>query len=212
MRPTISSRVVLLVAALASVPALTPPVSAAPPPKPDFSRPTWSDITTGAAMGYCLAKHPYKSLAPGVFYLGDPYTSDGYEMVALPGVIGAVRRNFVYSRTTLGEDEGNKNFTCEKACSEFGKQYAPNLKGVPLKQRLPGVEKPMNSGIGEMAELAMPDRDFYLGTNVFAGIWSRGNSWQEDAVAQADFCCCQSRAEPAGSRTGINIPLPPTVK
>jgi hypothetical protein len=75
MRPTISSRVILLLAALAPVPALASPlppasISAALPPSPVVSRASWSDITTGAAMGYCLAKHPYRSLEPGVLYLG----------------------------------------------------------------------------------------------------------------------------------------------
>jgi hypothetical protein len=143
-------------------------------------------------MGYCLAKHPYGSLDPGAFYKGVRYTKDGYEMVDPPGIVGATRRNFVYGRSTLQDDEG-KNSTCEQACAELGKLYGPAYKGVPLKQRVWGSESPINSGIGDMAVLAMPDQDFYLGKTVIAGIWSRGDSWQESDVAQADFCCCQSR-------------------
>ena len=159
-----------------------------PPP----SGGSWSEIATGAATGYCLAKHPYQSFEPGLFYLGAKYTRDGYEMVSTPGIVGAVRRNFVFDRTTLSEDEGQKNNrTCKEACAEFGKQYGPTYGGVPLKQRVSGKPSPINNGIGDMASLVMPDRDFYLNKMVFAGIWSRGNTFHESDVAQADFCCCQ---------------------
>ena len=159
-----------------------------PPPSSN----SWSDITTGAAMGYCLAKHPYQSFDPGTPYQGGRYTRDGYEMVSTPGIVGAVRRNFIFDRATLIEDEGQKNNrSCKEACAEFCKQYGPAYKGAPLRQRVNGKPDPLNSGIGDMASLAMPDRDFYLNQRVFAGIWSRANTFHESDVAQADLCCCQ---------------------
>jgi hypothetical protein len=147
---------------------------------------TWSaEATTGAAMGYCLAKHPYRTIYRRV------YTGDGYQIVKSPGIVGAVRRNFIFDRTT-DTDEGINN-TCEMACKEFGKLYAPSYVGVPLKQKVGGGIV-INSGIGDMAALAMPDWDFYHSPplQVTAGIWSRGNTWHESDVAQADFCCCQA--------------------
>lgn len=146
----------------------------------------WSDTTTtAAATGYCLAKHPYQSV-----YTGD-FTPDGYEMVASPGIVGAVRRNFIYDRSTDAVDEGNGN-SCKEACSEFGKLYSPNgpLIGAALRQMIGGGAI-INSGIGDMASLAVKDWDFYLGHKVVAGVWSRGNTWHESDIAQADYCCCQ---------------------
>ncbi|WP_148041030.1 hypothetical protein [Montanilutibacter psychrotolerans] len=150
--------------------------------------PGWSDTSTAAATGYCLAKHPYLSLATGAF------TSDGYEVVAPPGVVGAVRRNYMYSRTSTTADEGRFN-SCAAACKQFGRQYAPTYSGVPLRQQVrwgTGVTL-ITSGIGDIGALAMRDRDFYLGHDVVAGFWSRGNTWHESDVAQADYCCCQAR-------------------
>lgn len=159
----------------------------AAPLDPRPSAPTWSDITTAAAMGYCLANHPYQTIHRGIF------TPSGYEIVAFPGVVGAVRRNFVYDRSTVATDEsGGGSFSCKRACSEFGKLYGPHYSGVPLLQKI-SEEITINSGVGDMAALAMPDRDFYLNQDVFAGIWSRGNTWHELDVAQADFCCCQAK-------------------
>jgi hypothetical protein len=147
------------------------------------SSPTWSaEATTGAAMGYCLAKHPYQTIHTGT------YTPDGYEIAAAPGIVGAVRRNFIYDRTTPGVDQGVNN-TCKRACAQFGKVYGPTYKGYPLRQQVAGGTI-INSGVGDMAALAMPDNDYYLSTQVTAGIWSRGNTWHESDVAQADFCCC----------------------
>ena len=146
--------------------------------------PTWSaEATTGAAMGYCLAKHPYQTVHTGT------YTPDGFEIVASPGVVGAVRRNFVYDRTTPAVDQGARN-SCKTACAQFGLLYGPTYKGYALKQKVAGGAL-ITSGIGDMAALAMSDTDYYLGEEVTAGIWSRGNTWHESDVAQADFCCCQ---------------------
>ena len=80
--------------------------------------PGWSDTSTAAATGYCLAKHPYLSLAAGAF------TSDGYEVVAPPGVVRRGARNYMYSRTSTTADEGRFN-SCAAACKQFGRQYAP---------------------------------------------------------------------------------------
>ena len=49
----------------------------------------------------------------------------------------------------------------------------------------------INDGIGDMAALTITDYDYYLNEVVTAGIWSRGNTWHESDVAQADYCCCQ---------------------
>ena len=143
--------------------------------------PTWSDITAGAATGYCLAHHPYQTIHTG------PYTPDGFEIVASPGVVGAVRRNFVYDRQSL--TDGNAN-TCSDACAEFGHAYAPSYIGVALRQQIYGGGV-ITSGIGDMAATAAPDTDPYSGQRVIAGAWSRGNSWHESDVASADYCCCQ---------------------
>jgi hypothetical protein len=146
--------------------------------------PTWSaEATTGAAMGYCLAKHPYQTIHAGI------YTPDGFEIVAPPGVVGAVRRNFVYDRTMPSVDQGAKN-SCKAACAQFGRLYGPTYKGYALRQLVAGGGV-ITSGIGDMASLAMSDNDYYLSEEVTAGIWSRGNTWHESDVAQADFCCCQ---------------------
>ncbi len=164
---------------------------------------TWSDTsTTGAAMGYCLAKHPYQTL-----YTGRSYTPDGYEIVASPGVVGAVRRNFVYDRTTDASDEGNSNNSCAKACSEFGKFYGPTYQGAPLHQKVGAKGGALiSSGIGDMASLAVKDQDYYLGNQAVAGIWSRGNTWHESDVAQSDFCCCQATAKKT-TRLPNNTPV-----
>lgn len=148
---------------------------------------TFSDMTTAAATGYCLAKHPYRTIHKGQF------TPDGYEIVSSPGVVGAVRRNFIYDRSSLDHDEGNNNASCQMACSEFGKPYNPSYTGVPLLQQVSSGDEieTINSGIGDLAAGAGIDKDFYLDKDVVAGMWSRGNTWHESDVAQADFCCCQ---------------------
>jgi hypothetical protein len=149
-------------------------------------------MTTAAAVGYCLANHPYQTIHPGLNAGPDyprGFTPDGFEIVPVPGVVGAVRRNFVYHRSTLLSDEGVSN-SCAQACGEFGKAYSPT-GGAPLHQSVgTGGTTIIESGLGDIAALAMVDHDFYLGKEVVAGIWSRGNTWQESDVAQADFCCC----------------------
>ena len=56
---------------------------------------TWDDSTTAAAMGYCLANHPYKTIEfeqpiNSIFERG--FTKSGFEIVPSPGLVGAVRR------------------------------------------------------------------------------------------------------------------------
>ena len=171
------------------------PQGAAGPPGPagaGYPAPTsWDQMTAAAAAGYCLAKHPYQSLLPGTDATPEyprGFTPDGYELVPSPGVVGAVRRNFVHSRSTTEIDEGTFN-SCKQACGQFGKSYEPSYSGTSLHQKIGGATI-ITSGIGDMAALAIPDRDFYLSRDVIAGIGSRGNSWHESDVAQADFCCC----------------------
>ena len=145
----------------------------------------WSAaVSTATAAGYCLAKHPYQRLSSEVF---SGYTRDGYEVVAPPGVVGAVRRNFVFDRTTDTADEGRLN-SCKDACFQFGKLYGST--GKVLHQKV-GAGIIITSGIGDIGSLLLNDRDFYLRKQVPVGAWSRGNTFQESDVAQSDYCCCQ---------------------
>ncbi|MUG99168.1 hypothetical protein F7734_45510 [Scytonema sp. UIC 10036] len=144
--------------------------------------PGWSDYTTATAEAYCLAKHPYRTNYTGTF------TPDGFEIATAPGLVGAVRRNFVYDRGSTTLDRGNEQ-TCSQACGEFGKFY-PTSKGKSLTQKV--GERTFASGIGDIASLAVQDKDFYLDKTIIAGIWARSSTFQEEDVAQADFCCCQA--------------------
>lgn len=167
----------------AALPGVTPPAAA----------PSWSDTTTAAATGYCLAKHPYQTIHTG------GYTPDGFEIVATPGIVGAVRRNFVHQRRGTNADQGVNN-TCPQACAQFGKIYGPSYAGAALRQKVAGGGL-IHSGLGDLGALVMTDHDYYLGKTVVAGMWSRGNTWHESDVAQADYCCCQAKAPP-------RLPLP----
>lgn len=146
----------------------------------------WSGVAAGAATGYCLAKHPYQSNTP------DLYTADGYEKVGSPGIVGAIRRNYIYERpphTGLAPDPGNSQ-NCEQACRQLGKSYGPSLQGRVLRQQTSNGTL-ITSGIGDMASLAKTDHDFYTGKTTVAGILSRASTFHESDVAQADYCCCQ---------------------
>jgi hypothetical protein len=149
---------------------------------------SWSDITTGAAAGYCLTNHPYRTIHAG------PFTPDGFEIVSYPGVVGCARRNFVRERSLstppapTDPDEGALN-SCQAACKQWGLPGFP-FRGVPLRQKLADGSV-ITSGLGDLAAMATFDFDFYLRTQVVAGMYSRGNTWHESDVAQADFCCCQ---------------------
>jgi hypothetical protein len=146
-----------------------------------FAEP-WSGVAAGAAAGYCLAKHPYFSNTP------DPFTADGYEKAGLPGIVGAVRRNFVAARADTATDAGLRQ-TCDQACREFGRGYEPTYQGRALRLRL-GDGRLITSGLGDMAAGVITDLDFSMGRTNVAGMVSRGNNWHENDVAAADFCCC----------------------
>ena len=154
---------------------------------PDPARSGWSDTaSTGAAMGYCLANHPYLSV-----HRGSKYTPDGFETVSAPGIVGAVRRNFIWDRSTDAKDQGKYN-NCSQACAEFGKQYS-GLNGRPLHQILHNGTV-ITSGLGDIGSLVYRDVNFYdVNRNKHvSGMWSRGNTWHESDVAQSDYCCCQT--------------------
>lgn len=148
----------------------------------------FNDMTTAAAMGYCLAKHPYQSIYRG------RYTADGFEIAQPPGIVGAVRRNFIFDRTTNTLDEGEAN-TCTKACAEFGKASLIPGGGVPLHQRIfNGVSTvTITSGIGDLVVGEIPDFDRVFLNNVVAGMTARPGTFHESHVARADFCCCQAK-------------------
>jgi len=110
------------------------------------------------------------------------------EKVGSPGIVGTVRRNFVRKRTTTTTDTGLHQ-TCDMACREMGKDYEPKYQGRALHQDL-GNGRIITSGIGDMAADAFPDYDFYVGRLTVSGMVSRGNTYHEDDVAQADYCCC----------------------
>lgn len=147
-------------------------------------------VTTATAAAYCMAKHPYWTLASEV--TADGYTRDGYQVVGAPGVVGATRRNFVYDRSTDGSDEGQKQ-TCDQACAQMGKLYGKSMIGQALKQKVSDGSVLINSGLGDLGVGVMRDLDFYMAPPklVAAAVLSRANTWQDADVAQADYCCCQ---------------------
>jgi hypothetical protein len=153
---------------------------------------TWSEISTGAAAGYCLARHPFINL-PG----GNRFTSEGFEIAASPGVVGAVRRNYVFNRGAVDfatvADSGSGQH-CVDACRQWGLNW--NSKdGKPLRYRSSTTSTPIADGIGDMAATAHPDADFYLRRHdEIAGISGRPLNYHEADVAQADFCCCHLSA------------------
>jgi hypothetical protein len=151
----------------------------------------WSEISTGAAAGYCLGRHPYIAPQPG-----GVYTAEGFEVVTSPGVAGAVRRNYVFNRRPVDfstdTDQGGQQ-TCAQACSQWGLEYGSQT-GKPLRFRASPESPPVADGIGDMAATAHSDADFYIEKHrVIAGISGRPLNYQEGDVAQADFCCCQLR-------------------
>jgi hypothetical protein len=150
---------------------------------------TWDGMTTAAAMGYCLAKHPYQSVYTG-------FAPDGYEVASYPGVVGTTRRNFVLNRTAISTppapgdtDEGVAN-SCPAACKQWGINGGPNFRGVALRQKLAGGAI-MPSGIGDLAHQATFDVNFYTWVWEVAAMYSTSNNWHLSDVAQADYCCCQ---------------------
>lgn len=169
-----------LLALLSSTAAL-----AADPPAQPFG---WSaDASAGAAAAYCMAKHPYNYLTSQI---SGKYTKDGFELVSAPGVVGAVRRNFVYDRTTDAYDEGVKQ-TCAQACAQFGKAWGLT-GGKSLRQKIGDGTVFIASGLGDLGALVMRDQDSYLGGQTVGLIGSRANTYHESDVAQADYCCCHA--------------------
>lgn len=157
---------------------------AADPPAQPFG---WSaDATTATAAAYCMSKHPYNVLST---QLSGKYTKDGFEVVSAPGVVGAVRRNFVYDRTTDTSDEGVKQ-TCAQACTQFGKAWG--LAGKSLRQKIGDGTVFIASGLGDLGALVMRDQDSYVGGQTVGLIGSRANTYHESDVAQADYCCCHA--------------------
>lgn len=168
---------------------------------------TWSEQTTAAAMGYCLARHPYIARSPK-----NPFTAEGFEILASPGVLGAVRRNYVFQRkgAAVGLPDSGQNQTCAQACSQFGLNYGSATAGRPLMFR-DKVGNVMADGIGDMASLAYRDFDYYNNDNVIAGMWGRPLNFHESDVAQADFCCCQldtSQPPPPKDRVCVDFEQP----
>jgi hypothetical protein len=155
-------------------------------PGPAMAQQTWTEQTTAAAMGYCLARHPYIPRDPA-----NPYTAEGFEILASPGVLGAVRRNYVFGRGPVGISDPDKgqDQTCKQACMQFGLNYGANL-GRPLYYRDPAGNT-VADGIGDIASLGYRDFDWYNNQNVIAGMWGRPLNYHESDVAQADLCCCQ---------------------
>jgi hypothetical protein len=145
--------------------------------------PSWSDYATATTTAYCLAKHPIQTGTA-------KYTHDGYEYASWnPAIVGSVRRNFMYGRDSAATSDPNAvTQTCQQACGQMGKLYEPTYKGAALTRKVGTTV--VSSGMGDIAALAMQDKDFYLGTTVVAGQWTRVQSFQESDVAQADMCCC----------------------
>jgi hypothetical protein len=150
----------------------------------EFSQ-SWSDLSASTATAYCLAKHT--GVKPGP----DGYSADGFE-VSTSFAVGSVRRNFVLNRPpqTLGMDDAGKDQTCEQACAQLGNFYQPAYTGSSLKYRPQGTIA-VSSGIGDHAQLAMRDHDFYTQGRVISGFLTRPQNYQNEDVAQADHCCCQ---------------------
>jgi hypothetical protein len=163
---------------------LTTAVMAADPPPAPMG---WAADATGAtAAAYCMAKHPYQVLTSQTV---GRYTKDGYELVGSPGVVGTVRRNFVYDRSTDAADEGGVQ-TCAQACAQFGKPWG--LVGKSLRQKVGDGNTLIASGLGDLGALVGYDQDHAMGGQSPGLIGSRANTWQQSDVAQADYCCCHA--------------------
>lgn len=166
---------------------------------------TWTEQTTAAAMGYCLARHPYIPRDPA-----NPYTAEGFEILSSPGVLGAVRRNYVFQRgpVSVADPDKGQGQDCKQACMQFGLNYGANL-GRPLYYRDPSGNT-VPDGIGDMASLGYRDFDWYNNQSVIAGMWGRPLNYHEADVAQADFCCCELdfASQPQPTRACVQFEQP----
>jgi hypothetical protein len=152
-----------------------------------LNNPTFSDYTTPAALAYCLAKHPVQTDSR-------TFADDGYEFAHNnPSIVGAVRRNFLFGRDANAATDPNSNApTCQQACEQMGKLYGSTYyTGAALRRKVGDSE--YASGLGDVAALAMQDKDFYLNKPIISGFWARAQTYQEADVAQADMCCCHMK-------------------
>jgi hypothetical protein len=159
----------------------------AQPAQAQLQNPVFSDYAAATATAYCLAKHP---LQPG----SARFTRDGFEYASTnPAIVGAVRRNFLFERDSNATVDPNAiTQTCQQACQQMGKTYGSTYYVGAALQRKQG-DSEVSSGLGDIAALAMQDKDFYLDKTVVAGQWTRVQSWHESDVAQADMCCCHMK-------------------
>lgn len=175
------------------------------PAAPAQAQQTWTEQTTAAVMGYCMARHPYIPRPAA-----DPFTAEGFEILASPGVLGAVRRNYVHRRgPPLATDpDAGATQSCKDACFQFGLNYGTQT-GRPLHYRHPDGRLEAD-GVGDIASLGYRDHDFYAGQNVIAGMWGRPRNYHESDVAQADLCCCQldASAPPPPTRACVEFEQP----
>jgi hypothetical protein len=173
-----------LIAALFSLAVWSPTWAADPPAATGgFDGPT----STGAAAGYCLAKHPTSTLNSNRV---NGYTRDGYEIAGPPGIVGAVKRSFIFDRTTDTVDEGEQN-TCAMACAELGKLYGGGVVGRSLKRKVNDGKTILTSGVGDLGSLVAKDFESYTKTFTPQAAWGWSSSYIEQDVAQSDYCCCQ---------------------
>lgn len=162
----------------------------------------WDDVSAAMAAAYCIAVHPYKPLPAGVDATPEypaGFTANHYEVVSHPGIVGAVRRNYVHHRGTAAADEGQGQ-TCKQACAEFGRRYEPEKRGVPLHRKVIGAAGlvTITDGLGDLGDstaMALVDQDFARGGQALAGARAImvGDPWHEADVAWADYCCCGVR-------------------
>lgn len=154
------------------------------PGKPDHQ------TTAGAAIGYCLSKHPFQN------GLGGQFNSEGFELPNTLSLVGAVRRRYIFRRDER-TDPIPANPTCEQACGELGKSTDRNAKGVSLKRI--GINGVMASGLGDLGSRLVLDNGFVPGEKEVAGGTARSNgdyldgdgSSKADATVLSDYCCCQ---------------------
>lgn len=141
--------------------------------------------SAGAAIGYCMAVHPYRPLATGA--TPDGYTLEGFE-ISQSLLVGAVRRSFIHDRAVT-PDRGNAA-TCAQACGELAKS-STNVVGKPLHHKRSG--KIETNGVADIGTRVLFDQA-PSGTEARAVAGGSGrvsDSYLEANVAPSDYCCCQ---------------------